>query len=126
MSRTAADVTPEEMEVYRATHRRLLEEREALRIQRQALASDIASRCANMLRERYGATRVVLFGSLARGTFGLRSDIDIAVWGVSSVEYFDVLPELMAAGGEIEVNLVRHEAASASLRESIARDGVEL
>jgi hypothetical protein len=44
-------------------------------------AMKIAQHLAHILVERYSATRVLLAGSLARGEFGARSDIDLAVAG---------------------------------------------
>ncbi|MEZ4583978.1 MAG: nucleotidyltransferase domain-containing protein [Caldilineaceae bacterium] len=41
-----------------------------------------------MLRERFSATRVILFGSLARGRFRLDSDIDLAVAGLAKGDLF--------------------------------------
>ncbi|HEY66354.1 MAG TPA: nucleotidyltransferase domain-containing protein, partial [Caldilineae bacterium] len=43
----------------------------------------IARKAAEMLREEFGAIRVVLFGSLARGgPFDMHSDVDLAAWGL--------------------------------------------
>lgn len=39
-------------------------------------------RQAAVLGQKYGARRLVLFGSRARGDFKERSDIDLAVWGM--------------------------------------------
>ena len=75
--------------------------------------------------KKAGATRVVLFGSLATGLFRRRSDIDLAVSG---------LTEQALAGFEHEftimarrpVELANLESMPESLRESIDRFGVEL
>jgi predicted nucleotidyltransferase len=77
---------------------------------------------ANLLRTRYAATDVVLFGSLATGTFTDRSDVDIAVRGLDSTGYFAALADLMAlfAG---PVDLVRLEQAPPSLLDRIASEG---
>lgn len=49
----------------------------------------------------HGATRVVLFGSRARGTNSPRSDFDLAVYGLASTEALqgaiDDLPTLFSA-----------------------------
>ena len=50
---------------------------------RRAEAMTIARSTAARLRNEFGATRVAIFGSLAREDFGLDSDIDIVVWGVA-------------------------------------------
>lgn len=100
------------------------EEERRLTAQGRALA--VASRVATLLRERHGARRVVLFGSLARGTWvPERSDIDLAVEGVSESGYLSALgaAQMCALG---PVDLVRLEDASASLREAVQREGKEL
>jgi len=53
-----------------------------LEAQRQRLAMQArhdAVQIAAMLRRDFGATRVLLFGSLVKGRFNARSDIDLAV-----------------------------------------------
>lgn len=52
-----------------------------------------AERIAAMLREKFGATRVVLFGSLVTDRFSANSDIDLAVDGLAPADYFLALAE---------------------------------
>lgn len=52
-------------------------------------------RLAACLRERYGATRIILFGSLAQGRFHEDSDIDLAVAGIEPGRFFFALGELL-------------------------------
>jgi predicted nucleotidyltransferase len=54
---------------------------EALDARRRALRARLPQLAA-MLRSRYGAQRVILFGSLAWGGFHSASDVDVAVTGV--------------------------------------------
>jgi hypothetical protein len=77
---------------------------------------------AAMLRERYGAREVVLFGSLATGTTTADSDVDLAAGGVRSDDYFAALADLMAVFGG-PVDLVRLELAPPSLLDRIAAEG---
>jgi predicted nucleotidyltransferase len=62
-----------------------------LRLAQQARAD--ASRIAAMLRRDFGVTRVVLFGSLARGRFLPDSDIDLAVEGLAATALFAALAQ---------------------------------
>ena len=79
------DVTPSRMPaahqlaVYRASaHARAAARREELD-HRKERAWTVARRAAHLLRTAYGATRVVVFGSLSIGTCcDERSDIDLA------------------------------------------------
>ena len=47
-----------------------------------------------LLVQRYGATRVILFGSLARGRFSPGSDIDLAVEGIEKARFFEALADV--------------------------------
>jgi predicted nucleotidyltransferase len=63
-----------------------------------------------LLTSRFGARRVVLFGSFARGDTTERSDVDLAVEGLDHLGYF---PALAAATGSLDspVDLAfRHRA----------------
>lgn len=84
-----------------------------------------AGRAADVLAQTYGATRVVLFGSLARGSAHERSDVDLAVWGLSHEQVSVALDEVTAILGA-PVDLVCMESAPRSLALRVANDGVEL
>jgi hypothetical protein len=80
---------------------------------------------AEMLRERYGAQEIVLFGSLATGNATADSDVDLAARGVHSDDYFAALADLMTVFGG-PVDLVRLELAPPSLLDRIAAEGKPL
>ncbi len=46
---------------------------------------------STLLREQFGATKIVVFGSLVKERFGEDSDIDIAVEGMASKDFFKAL-----------------------------------
>ncbi|HBY94674.1 MAG TPA: nucleotidyltransferase domain-containing protein [Chloroflexi bacterium] len=124
---TALDITPEKMAVYRATARRRWEHRQQALARRRERAWDVARRAATLLKQHYGATRVVLFGSLARNDpFYPRSDVDLAVWGLEEKHYYRAVSHLLDLDPAIQVDLVMAEDASATLLEAIAREGVPL
>lgn len=59
-----------------------------------------------LLREKFGATRVVVFGSLVReGCFTPWSDVDVGAWGLRPEDTFRVIGTVQL-DSEIEVNLV--------------------
>ena len=89
MAKTAIQVTDEEMVVYRATARRR-EERERRDLTHRAQrAQALARQAAALLRDQFGARRVILFGSLARGdSFHQRSDVDLVVEGIASQDFW--------------------------------------
>ena len=124
---TASDITPEQMAAYRAgALRRQERERQALR-ERERRAWELARQAAAALREQFGVSRVVVFGSLVHpGWFTPWSDVDIAAWGIRPEDTFRAIGVAMDLDAEIPVNLVDVGACSASLLHTIERDGVPL
>jgi predicted nucleotidyltransferase len=86
----------------------------------------LADRLARRLREEYGAHRVVLLGSLARGEFRAGSDIDLAAEGVPDEAFFRAGADLEAAAGGLHVDLVPIESADPAFLADLARDGIVL
>ncbi|MBN1359614.1 MAG: nucleotidyltransferase domain-containing protein [Sedimentisphaerales bacterium] len=82
---------------------------------------------ARALRERFGAGRVILFGSLAHaGWFEPGGDVDLAVEGLAPDDYWQAWGLAEEIIGERPVDLVEVEKATESLRRAIDRHGVEL
>lgn len=73
-----------------------------------------------------GVTRVVLFGSLARGEAGPGSDVDLWVEGLADADWLDATQVVRAAVRHAEVDVVRAECASDALRAGVAAQGVVL
>ena len=80
---------------------------------------------AATLRERHGAERVWLFGSLATGDGTPESDVDLAVDRLETGTYFSALGMLMEGLG-CGVDLVPLDRASPSLVERVLATGREL
>lgn len=87
-------------------------------------ARGVAHEIALELIRRFGATKVVAFGSLARGDFGTRSDIDLAVWGIPPAAYYRAVAFASGYSSSWKVDLIDAEDCPASLREVILREGV--
>jgi len=120
-------LTPEERKKYVSGWlKRQKEKEEQLRRQRQ-LAVEKASQIARMLKVKYGAKKVILFGSLAYGsTLWSQSDIDIAVEGIDEEKYLDIAWEAAQIALPFKVDLVPLERASESLKAKIERKGIDL
>jgi predicted nucleotidyltransferase len=58
----------------------------------------------------FGVTKVVLFGSLARGEAGLGSDVDLLVEGLPADRLFEAMAEVSRELG-VDVDLVPNEMA---------------
>ncbi|MFQ5795495.1 MAG: nucleotidyltransferase family protein [Candidatus Bipolaricaulia bacterium] len=124
---TALEVSPEEMAVYRATARRRREQEHQEQVRRQERAWEVARCAATLLKEQFGASRVVAFGSLVHeGCFTRWSDVDIAAWGISPKDTFRTIGAVMDMDTDIEVNLVDVGACHPSLLAAIEREGIEL
>jgi predicted nucleotidyltransferase len=124
---TALDLTKKEMETYRAAARiRQQQEKQELE-QREKRAWQLARQAAAVLREQFGASRVVVFGSLIhRGGFTLWSDVDLAAWGLRPEDTFRAIGKVMDMDAEIELNLVDTSTCHPSLLALIEREGVEV
>lgn len=93
---------------------------------RQALLRRIV-RAASLLKSRFSARRVLLFGSLAhQAWFAPDSDVDLVVEGLRGPNYWDAWRAVEEIIGDREVDLIEIESASNSLRRAIERHGVEL
>ncbi len=122
-----SQITPAELDTYRETARqRHLAEKVHLRERRQR-ARELARQATRLLKERFNAKRVVLFGSLAHeDRFNPWSDVDIAAWGLRPEDTWRALGAVMDLDLYIEVNLVDMGCCRPALRAVIEREGVEL
>jgi predicted nucleotidyltransferase len=89
-------------------------------------ATGVARSIAKELVERFGAKKVMLFGSLARGGYSQWSDIDLAVWGIPPVEFFKAVSFATGFSETWKVDLVDGEDCSKGLQDVILKEGIEL
>lgn len=122
-----ADLTQEQMARYKRTAWLREKTRRRVADDRKQAAVPIAERAAAILKEQFGAQRVILFGSLAHGHwFGPKSDIDLAAEGIQASDFWRAWCALDEIDSDFEINLIAIESASASLQEALAHEGVEL
>lgn len=125
---TALEMKPEEWRKYkpgresttRVARGKYLEER-------RAKALELAKKASFLLRERYGAKRVVVFGSLA-GTkaFSAWSDIDLAAWGIAPDKFFSAVAAVTGLSPDFKIDLVEPDTCRETIRTSIEKHGVEI
>ena len=84
-----------------------------------------ASKIAELLKDKYQAEKVYLYGSLVWGKFHERSDIDILVVNLKG-DYWKAWVEVEAIADPFPFDLVCYEDAFPSLREKILEKGLEL
>ena len=123
-------ITAEEMTIYRAAaERRKRRQQDALR-ERRAQALETACQLAAMLRERFSATRVMLFGSsIHPHWYSVTSDIDLAVWGISPSQFYTAVAHCQDQHPEFSVDLIDMidmSDCSSSLCEVIVSEGIDL
>src|SRR5438093_10407274 len=64
-------------------------------VKRRTQAESAAKKCERVLKEKFGACKVYVFGSLAgQSPWHSRSDIDLAVEGLAPSQYISALTEL--------------------------------
>lgn len=120
-------LSTEEMAMYRATAERQQAQEEKELVLRRERAWEMARQAATLLKQNFGAERVVVFGSLLRPhCFSRWSDVDIAAWGISLRDTFRAIGAVMDLGGDIEVNLVDINTCRETLRRTIEQEGQEI
>ncbi|WP_103670889.1 nucleotidyltransferase family protein [Pseudanabaena sp. BC1403] len=90
----------------------------------QSRGIETAKQAARILRQKFSATRVVLFGSMLQPKIHENSDIDLAVWNLSKSDYFQAVGKLQGLS-EFAIDLIEAENASDYIVEAIAQ-GIEL
>jgi len=120
--------TDEELAVYRATARRRREQDRDAEKARREKAWAAARLAAGILKNRYHASRVVVFGSLAQkgARFTRWSDVDIAAWGLKERDWLRALGTLLDLDVGFQVNMVDVTTCTPELLATIEQDGVEI
>ncbi len=78
-----------------------------------------------MLRERFGARKVVAIGSICDPDgFTRWSDLDLAVWGLEAGLYYRAVAAVMDLCPELDIDLIDAECCRESLRAAMEKDGV--
>ena len=129
MARTAAEMSRQEWQAYHpaAAVKRLAEQRKVETTKRRRQAWRLARQAAAMLREQFGARKVVVFGSLAtRQWFTPWSDIDLAAWDIPADRFYSAVAAVISLSPAFKVDLVDPAECLPDLRQAIEREGVEL
>lgn len=112
---------------YRETRRRRDAAAQEWQEEMRRTAWNDARRAATLLKDEFGAERVVLFGSVAQEErLSPHSDLDLAVEGLSPMDYYRAVARVQSVPSTMSVDLVRLESARTSLRSTIHETGIEL
>ena len=124
---TTLELSPEQIARYRAAAQKRQQQEQPEIDKRREKAWMAARRAAQLLREQFQVTRLVVFGSLARETgFNRWSDVDIAAWGLAPEDTFRAIGAVMDLDTDVPVNLVDVNTARDSLLAEIEQYGIEL
>ncbi|MEO0456934.1 MAG: nucleotidyltransferase domain-containing protein [Cyanobacteria bacterium P01_A01_bin.114] len=97
---------------------------------RQSQGWEAARLAAKCLKEKFGATRVVLFGSLLKHeTMHETSDIDLAVWGLPGDQFFQASTAVNRSIHTYNfppIDLVPFERAYPYIQKIITAEGIDL
>ncbi len=125
MAKTVLELTPIELRKYSFKPKRPKSVAHQKRLMARAMRQ--ARRAADLLKRDFGATRVVLFGSLAhRLWFSERSDIDLAVWGIPPKDFYRAAAAVTHAPADFEMNIVDPVHVLPSLRNTVEEEGIAL
>ncbi len=120
-------ISAERMETYKRAARERETKQKLAAVERRASAWTVARQAADILKKEFGASRVVVFGSLAHGAwFNSRSDIDLMAEGVPPDAFWRAWCALDRLGSQFEIDLVAAEVVAGRLREEIEREGIEI
>lgn len=117
-------IPPHQMQDYIVTARQRSQNRLARLDQRRAAGIATARKAANVLRQQFGAKRVVLFGSVLGDGFHETSDLDLAVWGLPESLYFKAIAQVDGLDG-FTIDLVEAQHAFSHIVDAI-QQGIEL
>jgi predicted nucleotidyltransferase len=94
---------------------------------RRVRAWSLAHEAAQLLKREYAATRVAVFGSLTHpGRFTAHSDVDLAVWGLTTTNWLRAIGAVLELSCDIDLNVADVACCAPALLHAIERDGVPL
>lgn len=126
---TAQELTQKEWQKYidAARKRPPLPELSATEKEQRQQRLEKVHQAAGQLKTQFGVEKVILFGSLADASqFLPGSDVDLAVVGLRSEDYFEAWRVVEVLLEDCTVDLVELEQATGSLRQAILKYGVEV
>lgn len=129
MGKTAREFIREELQSFEPWQAVEAYQKDPAVTDRRKQAWKVARAVAALLKSVYGATRVVVFGSLARKTaFTPWSDIDLAVWHIKPERYYSAVGAAMDMGLDsgIRVDIVDVEPCPKAFESDIELDGIEI
>lgn len=127
MEKTAVQLTPEEIAVYRAGWAKRAQQKQVIQKERLDRAWEVARQGATMLRREFGVDKVWVFGSLLYPErFDNHSDIDLAVECIEGADFYRAVSWLLDIDFGFSFDLVELVHASDRMRKVIETEGQEI
>ena len=125
---TALEMKPEEWRRFKPERRIATSVTESKYLEeRRVKALELAKKASFLLRQRYGAKKVVIFGSLARAkAFRTWSDIDLAAWGIAPDKFFSAVAAVTGLSPVFKIDLVEPDTCREAMKNSIHKHGIEI
>jgi predicted nucleotidyltransferase len=117
-----------EIQTLRDAWQKRFEAEQAEADKRRRQAFEAAKRAGDLLRSKYKAQKVFLYGSLAWSKlFNIHSDIDLLVDGYATIgNYWRMVSEVEEIAFPFQPSILLSEDASKNLLEKVYREGIEL
>ena len=129
MARTALELSREEWRTYHPS-KRLQTHHKVIGIDiesRKRQAFEVAREAARVLREKFGAEKIVLFGTLAHDEwFSQWSDIDLAVCGIKPESFYAAVAFVTGLSPSFKIDLVDIKECRPALKKVIEGEGIEI
>ena len=123
MAKTALELTAEELRRYNPSKNW----EQSLAPERWEKAWTLVPQLASLLREQFGATRVVVFGSLThRDRYTRWSDIDLAAWDIPAERFYGAAIAVTEISPDFKVDLIDPDCCRPSIRQIIDREGIDV
>jgi len=109
-------------------YRSVWRQREIEENRKRDFAIEKAKSIAMVLKEKYHAREVILFGSLIwRPDFLWQgTDIDLMVKGLKSEKYFETLADVSTLAHPFHLDLIPFEKAELSIKRRVIKEGLRL
>ena len=94
---------------------------------RKCEALKLAKKAASLLRKDFGATKVVIFGSLASDEwFNPWSDIDLAAWGIIPESFYSAVALVTGLSSSFKIDHVDIRDCKPAILKAIEEEGMEI
>jgi len=94
---------------------------------RKREALEIARKASGLLKTKFGATKVVVFGSLAHDAwFNPWSDIDLASWGILPETFYSAVAAVTGLSPAFRIDLVDGNDCKPAVKKAIEKEGIEI